>query len=1056
MRPILLKMKAFGSYARETAVNFAELKDTLYLITGDTGAGKTTLFDAIVFALYGVPSGKDRSVEELHSDFVDKSVDTEVELSFEHGGKQYKVSRTIHFRKSQKEKGQFTGREITATLEEPGRDAIERTDRVTRRVEELLGLNAEQFRKIVMLAQGEFREFLQADSNKKNEILGKLFDNSAYLRYQNLLDSARKELDSRRKEQREELRRLLEGVFRRPESMTEEQLLAFLPENPALLENLRSLCAEEEEQLAALGSLQQTKREQISALDSKKGAAEALNSQFSAMEQTERELAALLSRTEEMERRKARLELAEMAYHKVRPFLEGRERTERALRREQQELLLRRQDAQAAEEGLRLAQADAGENQRREEELRQLGVQLATLEEQLAQLRELGRDQKSLAELKNRIAPARETWKALHESCGKKETLLQSARARLAELSGAEAALLQAGTAYESAMAQAQELEELQEQIGRSLEQERELREAEETLGHAARQALLAEEEYHGLYRRFLAGQAGLMAKKLREEIRRGGEADCPVCGSRLQEQDTARFAVLEEDVPDQTRVEAAKKAMDRAENERSRQDKNREAKAALLQSRRETLLQTAGERLPGCESWEQLLDGRLTQRQRQLKEQIETLKTRLEAARASDGERRQLSERLPLLERELEQNREKESSTRQLLQELQIKQETLEGLIRARAQQLRFASEAEALGEQGRLRRRRESLALALDKSKNALESARSRRDTAQGGLREKEELLRSLETEREQAVEELERSLEEAGFASVQEAEAALPPREEGDGALWLRQQRQRRSEWESDLSHKRQQLEQQKRSLEGREPVDLAALLQKLDEEKAELAACSEAWGRQENLLSNHRQVLSGAERAKNALAHSEKGWRRLDRLASLAMGAISDEGRLSFDRYVMGAVFREILEMANRRMDIMSGGRYQLIHRSDADRKNARAGLEIQVLDLSTGRVRGSDSLSGGEGFFTSLSLALGLADTVQNRAGGHNLDALFIDEGFGSLSQGVLETAVDVLKELSKGQRLVGIISHVAQLEECITQKIRVRGGGEGSSLTLDP
>ena len=305
-------------------------------------------------------------------------------------------------------------------------------------------------------------------------------------------------------------------------------------------------------------------------------------------------------------------------------------------------------------------------------------------------------------------------------------------------------------------------------------------------------QALLAEEEYHGLYRRFLAGQAGLMAKELREEIRRGGEADCPVCGSRLQEQDTARFAVLEEDVPDQTRVEAAKKAMDRAENERSRQDKNREAKAALLQSRRETLLQTAGERLPGCESWEQLLDGRLTQRQRQLKEQIETLKTRLEAARASDGERRQLSERLPLLERELEQNREKESSTRQLLQELQIKQETLEGLIRARAQQLRFASEAEALGEQGRLRRRRESLALALDKSKKALESARSRRDTAQGGLREKEELLRSLETEREQAVEELERSLEEAGFASVQEAEDALPPREEGDGALWLRQQR------------------------------------------------------------------------------------------------------------------------------------------------------------------------------------------------------------------------------------------------------------------------
>ena len=199
-----------------------------------------------------------------------------------------------------------------------------------------------------------------------------------------------------------------------------------------------------------------------------------------------------------------------------------------------------------------------------------------------------------------------------------------------------------------------------------------------------------------------------------------------------------------------------------------------------------------------------------------------------------------------------------------------------------------------------------------------------------------------------------------------------------------------------------------------------------------------------------------MLSGAETAKDALSRSENGWRRLDRLASLAMGASSEDGKLSFDRYVMGAVFREVLEMANRRMDIMSGGRYQLIHRSAADRKNAKAGLEIQVLDLSTGRMRGSDSLSGGEGFFTSLSLALGLADTVQNRAGGHSLDALFIDEGFGSLSDGVLETAVDVLKELSKGQRLVGIISHVAQLEERITQKIRVKSGADGSSLSLDP
>ena len=207
--------------------------------------------------------------------------------------------------------------------------------------------------------------------------------------------------------------------------------------------------------------------------------------------------------------------------------------------------------------------------------------------------------------------------------------------------------------------------------------------------------------------------------------------------------------------------------------------------------------------------------------------------------------------------------------------------------------------------------------------------------------------------------------------------------------------------------------------------------------------------------ENLLLNHRQVLQRAAEARLALAGSDRSWKRLERLGNLAAGMNSEGGKLSFDRYAMGAVFREILEMANRRMDTMSGGRYQLIHRSSADRRNAKAGLEIQVLDLSTGQLRGSESLSGGEGFFTSLSLALGLADVVQNRAGGRSLDALFIDEGFGSLSGGVLDKALEVLGQLSEGRRLVGIISHVEQLEECIPQKIRVVSGEKGSSLRIE-
>jgi exonuclease SbcC len=135
--------------------------------------------------------------------------------------------------------------------------------------------------------------------------------------------------------------------------------------------------------------------------------------------------------------------------------------------------------------------------------------------------------------------------------------------------------------------------------------------------------------------------------------------------------------------------------------------------------------------------------------------------------------------------------------------------------------------------------------------------------------------------------------------------------------------------------------------------------------------------------------------------------------------------------------------------------MSGGKYQLIHKSSADRKNAKAGLDIEVLDISTGQQRPSGSLSGGEAFFTSLSLALGLSDVVQNHAGGKKLDTLFIDEGFGSLSDDVLDKALDVLNQLTEGNRLVGIISHVDKLGESIPQKIRVKNTDKGSTLSLE-
>ena len=250
-------------------------------------------------------------------------------------------------------------------------------------------------------------------------------------------------------------------------------------------------------------------------------------------------------------------------------------------------------------------------------------------------------------------------------------------------------------------------------------------------------------------------------------------------------------------------------------------------------------------------------------------------------------------------------------------------------------------------------------------------------------------------------------------------------------------------------------RERIATRRAQTEGRQLVDMEALEETRVQQNERHERLNDSVRTRENLLDNHRATLQKAAAIRRSLAETDGAWRRLDALAALAGGASSESGKLSFDRYVMGTMFREILEMANRRLELMSGGRYELVHKVGAERRNAKAGLEIEVLDHDTGVQRPSGSLSGGESFFTSLALALGLADVVQNHAGGKRMDALFIDEGFGSLSDEALDRALDVLNALTEGNRLVGIISHVDKLDESIPQKIRVRHGDKGSSLAIE-
>lgn len=1059
MRPIRLEMTAFGSYAGATAVPFCDLRQGLYLVTGDTGAGKTTIFDAIMFALYGVASGRDRSPDMMHCDHVDKSVDTVVRLVFSQNGREYTVTRRIHFRKKRGAENEYGDPVIEALLEEPDAEPIQVAGRVTARCEELIGLNAEQFRKIVMLAQGEFREFLKADSDKKNEILGKLFDNRAYVFFRDLLGGARDELRRRRAAQGEALRQLMQSGFSLPEGTPAEERELYLPDHPALTGNLSALVAREEAALRAFTAERERAQRAVDALNTQKGAAEALDQKFDELASRRSHEALLTAQKEEIERRRRRYERAGAALHIAKPRIDRYEEAETVLfeARTKAEALEAEFSVLAAAAVKARVLVDGDEEAKAR--VRELEAAIRRIGDQLPGYRALAQKHSEKKAAEDAAAAADSEKSRGEKALAEAETAAAERKTALAGLEDIEARVVQCKHAYDECRKTLDALTGeggVRDELRAIREDEARLAREEKALSEAAASAMDAEQKHHELYRRFIAGQAGVLAGQLAQELTENDRAQCPVCRTRLGREHIPALAPMLEGTPSQAEVDAARAAYDTAEKARAAREKAAEVLRVDIRKRKEALLATTRRLLPDCASWETLTEEDfLPSAAERLTAETTAAETAYETARRGQKEKLRLRKELEVLEAGLPALREEVRRFAEAAQTERARALALDAVIRERRTQLDYADEDEAARQIQTLANEKTALTETIATHQAALDDAVNRRGSVQAVLEDVKTSLPGLARSRTAAQTARDEALAAAGFADPAEVDEALRPLADADGEAWLRAEQDALTAFDSDAAHTREEIDRLAAQLEGRERVDLDALSQRLDEAAAAYAAANDRCTEQKAVIAGHKAVLARASELLDGLGATENAWRRMEKLGDLAVGASGEGGKLSFDRYVMGTIFREILEMANRRLDVMSGGRYELIHRSGADRKNAKAGLEIDVLDVGTGQQRSSASLSGGEAFFTSLALALGLSDVVQNHAGGKRLDALFIDEGFGTLSDDVLDRALDVLQQLTEGDRLVGIISHVDRLGESIPQKIRVKNTEHGSTLTME-
>lgn len=1052
MRPEKLTMAAFGPYAGETTVDFTQLGSGLYLISGNTGAGKTTLFDAIVYALYGVASGSGRTAEMFHSDYVGKHDRTWVELTFTQGGRRFKVNREFRFPK--KRDGSVGKPTKNALLEEEGKSPVTKEAAVTARITQLLGLDATQFRQIVMLAQGEFRRFLEAGSDERGRILGQLFDNRLYLDFQQRLKRGADCLEARRQETEREMNLRL-STLSLPEDLTEEQRGCFDLHHPQLEEALTQLEAGDRQALAALDGdirTQETRREQLQA---QKTLAQQRNQRLDALEQCRREEFALQAQAEPMEALALRMEQGRKALRLVFPSERALEQTRSRLLQTQGELTGWASQRERETRKFHSLEQECQRWREQTPQMERLGHHIQAIAEALSDYDRLESVQKALDSASRRLDAVRQSETQAQEEKQKIESQQATLQAQLEPLKGAEVTCVRLTAEREQADRRLNRLTGLGDQIAElktGLVQGQTLRRRQQ---QQQQRLQAATERRSHLYDAFWNGQAGILAEQLEETLAQDGEGVCPVCGARHLRGNHPPFAQKPAETPSQEEVNQAEAAAKREQEKNNALLVDLKEKISAWKEKKSNALLLAAELFPEAPDWDTLAQpGYLTEAIAQGKADLTAVETALQKAQEQQRIKETTEAALQTLRSQMEQANARLEEQTEVCRKMQEEVTRLTAQAEEGRRTLPYPSRKEALTEQAKLTARRNQWQRGLEQAQAALDESQRELARLAGLLETGETRLTAQQKELAAATAQLETAWKGAGFPSLADYQRSLAPEGQTIDEDWLTAQEARLT----DYQNRRRDCANRLRSLEeetaGWERSDLAALDGALQGLENQLSAQREARDRQYHRRQANRQVARGVAQGRAALRRIAPAERELKRLAQVANGQDTALGRYSFDRYVLSAFFEEIIAQANCHLDVMSGGKYSLARRETADRKNGAAGLELEVWDAFTGEARRTPSLSGGESFQASLALALGLSDVVQQHAGGVQLETMFIDEGFGSLDNQALEKALEVLRQLAGDSRQVGIISHVEKLEECISQKILVRGGRNGSTIEL--
>ncbi len=915
MRPIKLIMSAFGPYAGRTEVDFEKLGASgLYLITGDTGAGKTTIFDAIAFALFGEASGDLRESSMLRSKYADLDTPTEVELTFLYGGKEYTVKRIPeHERKSKKGDG-VTVQKAEAELTFPDGRNLSRIKDVNTAITEIIGVDRNQFSQIAMIAQGDFRKLLIADTKERQEIFRKIFKTDRYRilqdRIKNEYSLVKNEYDAAQRSVRQFIGGIqcdennvlsIEASKAKNGEMTVEDVIE-------LIENILENDKKAESETVGKLSVTEKKLEAVTGI---------------------------LAKSDELIKARSELDISEKSYSRMMTEFEEIKRSleiEKAKKPEQERLA-----KQIAVIEAEIPKYDELSAKTRESEtlLKQLLTDKKDLECYIEAAKKISDDLEKMKEEQKSLANAGEQKEKLFrekEQLEARKTALENLIRKLTGLDSLNNSLETAQNAYHAAAGKAES----------------------------------AKTVYEINYKAFLDEQAGILAENLTEGV------PCPVCGST----DHPKLARKSAAAPTEADVDASKSEFDKAQNYAAELSRKAGEIKGEVNAQKEAAEKLISELIGECEITEASAKAKGI-----IAEKEETLK-KLDIQIASEEKnakrKAELDEKIPFSESRIKKAEETTTNCRQNISALTASHAEKEKQLKALAESLKFESKSAALMQKSAL--------------ENALYSMRKALENAEKLFSESEKSLTEL-----------------AG------------------------------------------KIKQLKKQLSNSEAVDREAA----EAEKSRLLLEKSALSKSQKdigiRIAVNTECINNIKKKSDELIEIEKKKISLNALNNTANGNISGKERIMLETYIQMTYFDRIITRANSRLMKMSGGQYELKRSESADSNRSQSGLDLSVIDHYNGSERSVKTLSGGESFKASLSLALGLSDEIQSSAGGIRLDTMFVDEGFGSLDPESLSQAFGALADLSSGNRLVGIISHVAELKEKVDKQIIITKEKTGGS-----